>query len=198
MRDVIDRSRDLRTAIEASGYYPDVVADGVFAAVAGEPVEAHLVHHEPTLDERDEVVRHVTVLVLTPSRLIVAHTDEHAPDEALPAPYTSTSTEAIALRSISTVAVTRMVANPTSYQGKPVPPPGANEAVLSLGWGGMSRIDLEPAGCSDPDCDADHGYTGMVGPGDFSLRVSAAAEGPDAVAQLLSFAEALSARTGTR
>jgi hypothetical protein len=198
MRDVIDRSRDLRTAIEDSGYYPDVVADGVFAAVAGEPVEAHLVHHEPTLDERDEVVRHVTVLVLTPSRLIVAHTDEHAPDDALPAPYTSTSTEAIALRSISTVAVTRMVANPTSYEGKQVPPPGANEAVLSLGWGGMSRIDLEPAGCSDPNCDADHGYTGMVGPGDFSLRVSAAAEGPGAVAQLLSFAEALSARTGTR
>jgi hypothetical protein len=198
MRDVIDRSGDLRSAIEASGYYPDVVADGVFAAVAGEPVTAHLVHHEPTLDERDEVVRHVTVLVLTPSRLIVAHTDEHAADEALPAPYTSTSTEAVSLTSISTVAVTRMVANPTAYEGKPVPPPGANEAVLSLGWGGMSRIDLEPAGCSDPDCDADHGYTGMVGPGDFSLRVSAAAEGPGAVAQLLSFAEALSARTGTR
>jgi hypothetical protein len=198
MRDVIDRSGDLRTAIEASGYYPDVVADGVFAAVAGEPVEAHLVHHEPTLDERDEVVRHVTVLVLTPSRLIVAHTDEHAPDDALPAPYTSTSTEAVSLGSIRTVAVTRMVANPTSYEGRAVPPPGANEAVLSLGWGGMSRIDLEPAGCSDPSCDADHGYTGMVGPGDFSLRVSAAAEGPDAVAHLLSFAEALSGRTGTR
>ena len=85
MHDVTDRSHDLRSAIEASGYYPDVVADAVFAAVAGEAVEAHLVHHEPTIDERDEVRRHVTVLVLTPSRLILAHTDEHAPDDVLPA-----------------------------------------------------------------------------------------------------------------
>ncbi len=84
---VTDRSRHLRQDIEASGYYPDVVADAVFASVAGEPVEAHLVHHEPTIDERDEVRRHVTVLVLTPTRLILAHTDEHAPDDLLPAAY---------------------------------------------------------------------------------------------------------------
>ena len=75
----------------------------VFAAIAGEPVEAHLVHHEPTIDERDEVRRHVTVLVLTPSRLILAHTDEHAPDDVLPAPYTSTTTEAITLHAVRTV-----------------------------------------------------------------------------------------------
>ena len=37
----------------------------------------------------------------------------------------------------------------------------------------------------DPECDADHGYTGMLASDDFSLRVSAAAEGPDAVAGLL-------------
>ena len=85
------------SAIEKSGYYPDVVADAVSAAVAGEPVVAYLVHHEPTIDERDEVRRHVTVLVLTPTRLILAHTDEHAPDDLLPAPYTSTSTEAVTL-----------------------------------------------------------------------------------------------------
>ena len=72
-----------------------------------------LVHHEPTIDERDEVRRHVTVLVLTPSRLILAHTDEHAPDDLLPAPYTSTSTEAITLSAIRSVVVNRMVANPS-------------------------------------------------------------------------------------
>ena len=54
------------------------------------------VHHEPTFD-RDEVRRHLTVVVLTPSRLILAHTDEHAGDDLLPEPYTSTSTEAIRL-----------------------------------------------------------------------------------------------------
>ena len=190
-----DVSQDLRTAIEESGYYPDVVSDAVRAAVAGEQVVSFLVHHEPTIDERDEVRRHVTVLVLTPSRLILAHTDEHAPDDLLPAPYTSSSTEAVTLSAIRSVVVNRMVANPESYAGKPIPAPGANEAVLTIGWGAVGRIDLEPAGCSDPDCEADHGYTGVVSSDDFSLRVSAAAEGPQAVADLLAFSDALSART---
>jgi len=190
-----DRTDELRTAIEKSGYYPDVVWDAVASAVAGEHVVSHLVHHEPTIDERDEGRRHVTVLVLTASRLIVAHTDEHAPDDLLPAPYTSSSTEAVTLSAVRSVVVNRMVANPESYAGRPIPAPGANEAVLTIGWGAVGRIDLEPAGCSDPECEADHGYTGVVTSDDFSLRVSAAAEGPEAVANLLGFADALSART---
>ena len=183
-----DRARDLRRAIERTGYYPEVVAEGVGTAVAGEPVESFFVHHEPTFD-RDEVRRHLTVVVLTPSRLILAHTDEHAGDDLLPEPYTSTSTEAITLSAVRSVVVTRMVANPS---GGPRPPA---EAVLTIGWGGVSRLDLEPAGCSDPECDADHGYTGVLAGDDFSLRVSATADGKDAVPGLLDFAAALSART---
>src|SRR5688500_20138826 len=91
-----DRTLDLRHAIDRTGYYPEVVRDGVQAAVAGEQVVSFYVHHEPTF-ERDEVRRHLTVVVLTPSRLILAHTDEHAPDDLLPQPYTSTPTEAITL-----------------------------------------------------------------------------------------------------
>jgi hypothetical protein len=189
-----DRYPDLRAAIEKSGYYPDVVADSVNAAVAGESVVSYLVHHEPTID-RDEVRRHITVVVLTPTRLIVAHTDEHEPDDLLPAPYTSTSTEAVLLSTVRSVVVNRMVANPASYVGKPVPPPGANEVVLTIGWGGVGRMDLEPATCSDPQCDADHGYTGVIASDDFSIRVSAAADGNDAVAHVLEFSEALSAGT---
>ncbi|WP_426244340.1 DUF5998 family protein [Nocardioides sp. LHG3406-4] len=183
-----DHARELRGAIDRTGYYPEVVADGVFAAVAGEDVASYYVHHEPTF-ERDEVRRHLTVVVLTPTRLVLAHTDEHPGDDLLPEPYTSTSTEAIALSSVRSVVVTRMVANPTSG------PAPAAEAVLTIGWGGVGRIDLEPADCADPDCDADHGYTGVLAGDDFSLRVSAAADGNDAVAGLLGFAEALSART---
>jgi hypothetical protein len=190
-----DRTADLRTAIDNSGYYPDVVSDAVNAAVAGEQIVSYLVHHEPTIDERDEVRRHVTVLVLTPSRLVLAHTDEHAPDDLLPAPYTSSSTEAVTLAAIRSVVVNRMVANPESFAGRPVPAPRADEVVLTIGWGAVGRIDLEPAACSDPECDADHGYTGVVTSDDFSLRVSAAAEGPEAVENLLGFARALSART---
>jgi len=190
-----DRTTHLLNAIEQSGYYPDVVSAAVTAAVAGEQVLSYLVHHEPTIDERDEVRRHVTVLVLTPTRLVLAHTDEHAPDDLLPAPYTSSSTEAVLLSAVRSVVVNRMVANPGS--GNPIPPGGASEAVLTIGWGALNRVDLEPAGCADPNCDADHGYTGVVASDDFSLRVSAAAEGPEAVASLLAFADALSAGTAT-
>jgi len=181
---------ELRDAIDRTGYYPDVVADSVAAAVAGERVVSFYVHHEPTFD-RDEVRRHLSVVVLTPSRLIIVHTDEHAGDDLLPEPYTSTSSEAIRLSAVTSVVVTRMVANPTKG---PTPPA---EAVITLGWGGVSRVDLEPAGCDDPQCEADHGYTGVLASDDFSLRVSAAADGQDAVARLLSFAEQLSARTQT-
>jgi len=179
---------DLRAAIDRTGYYPEVVFDGVATALAGEDVVSFYVHHEPTI-ERDEVRRHITVVVLTTSRLILAHTDEHAGDELLPQPYTSTSTEAIALSAVKSVVVTRMVTNPTEG----VQPPA--EAVVTIGWGGIGRIDLEPAGCSDPQCDADHGYTGVLASDDFSLRVSAAAEGQGAVAELLEFAATLSAHT---
>jgi hypothetical protein len=184
-----DRSDDLKAAIDASGYYPDIVAEAAVSAVGGERVLAFLVHHEPTIDERDEVRRHETVLVLTPTRLILCHTDERAPDELLPEPYTSTSTEAVPLHRITSVVVNRMVATPPAYAGGVT---RAAEAVLTLGWGAVGRIDLEPATCGDPSCEADHGYTGVMTSDDFSLRVSEAAEGAEAVTQLLAFADALS------
>ncbi len=183
-----DRALDLREAIHRTGYYPEVVADGVAGAVAGEGVVSFYVHHEPTFD-RDEIRRHLTVVVLTASRLVIAHTDEHDADDLIPEPYTSTSTEAIALSSVRSVVVTRMVPDRTSG---PTPPA---EAVVTIGWGGVSRIDLEPAGCQDPECDADHGYTGVLASDDFSIRASATADGSDAVTELLAFAESLSART---
>src|SRR6476659_3941722 len=121
----------LKEAIDRTGYYPDVVADGVMRAVSGEDVVSFFVHHEPTFD-RDEIRRHLTVVVLTPSRLVVAHTDEHAADDLIAEAYTSTSTEAIALATVRSVVVTRMVTNPTSG------PAPAAEAVVTIGWGGVS------------------------------------------------------------
>lgn len=178
----------LQQAIELTGYYPSVVTEAVVAALGGEDVLSFYLHHEPTF-ERDEVRRHLTVLVLTPTRLVLAHTDEHPGDDMLPQPYTSTSTEAIVLSAVRSVVVTRMVV-PSTTGVAPVA-----EVVLTLGWGGVSRVDLEPAQCHDPHCDADHGFTGVLAGDDFSLRVSAAAEGQTAVDSVLRFAEALSART---
>ncbi|MGH3355824.1 MAG: DUF5998 family protein [Nocardioidaceae bacterium] len=184
----------LRDAILQCGYYPAVVTEAVESALADESVTDFVVHHEPTFD-RDEVRRHVTVLVLTPSRLVLAHTDEHPPDDMLPSPYASTSTEAVPLSAVRSVMTSRMVADPASYAGQSARRPEANEAVLTIGWGAVNRVDLEPATCGDPECEGDHGYTGTMTADDFSLRMSAAAEGAAAVRQLLAFAKSLSAST---
>ena len=74
---------DLRTAIERSGYYPELVAESLETALAGEDVRAFLVHHEATFDH-DELRRHITVLALTATRLVVAHTDDDPADEVTP------------------------------------------------------------------------------------------------------------------
>jgi Family of unknown function (DUF5998) len=185
----------LREAIVQCGYYPTVVTEAVEDALGGEPVVDYVLHHEPTFDRDDEVRRHVTVVVLTPTRLVVAHTDEHPPDDLLPSPYASTSAEAVPLSAVRSVVTNRMVAEPASYAGQSSRRPEANEAVLTIGWGAVSRIDLEPATCGDPECEGDHGYTGTTTADDFSLRMSATADGLEAVRQLLGFARSLSAAT---
>ena len=97
--------------IERSGYYPALVADTLDTALAAEPVNAYVVHHEAAFDH-DELRRHVTVLALTPSRLIVGHTDEHPADETSTTAYATSSTEAVRLERIDSVVVTRVAADP--------------------------------------------------------------------------------------
>jgi len=183
-------TQGLRSAIERSGYYPALVAEAVEAAVGGEPVTSYLVHQETTFDS-NEVRRHVTVLVLTDSRFLVSHTDEQPADGTSPSPYATTSTESVKLSRISSVVLSRVVADPESYRPGTLP----REVVLTIGWGAVSRVDLEPATCGDPNCEADHGYTGSTTSDDLSLRVSEAADGPDTVRQTLAFARALSEAT---
>lgn len=193
--ELADASAALRDAIDRCGYYPDVVSDALSIAVAGEPVRAYVLQHEPTFD-REEVRRHITILALTPSRLIVGHTDEHAADDLIGSPYASTSTEAIPLHRVNAVVVNRVVPNPDKYSsGGNDPASATGEVVLTIGWGMVNRIDLEPAVCSDPNCEADHGLTGSVAADDIALRISAAADGPSSVQQVLEFATALSAAT---
>jgi hypothetical protein len=182
----------LREDIQRSGYYPELVAEALTTALGGEEPRSYVVHHEATFD-RDELRRHVTVLVLTPTRLIVGHVDEHAPEGAA-APLASASTEAVRLERVDSVVVTRVVSDPARHQ----PGGPTAEVVLTIGWGAVSRIDLEPAACTDPACDADHGYTGTASNDDLSVRVSEAADGADVVGQVLNFAGALSQATAAR
>ncbi|MEZ5201592.1 MAG: DUF5998 family protein [Micropruina glycogenica] len=72
------------------------------------------------------------------------------------------------------------------------------ENLAQRGWGTATRVELEPAHCGDPECDADHGYSGTIAADDLTVRMSVAADGPDNVARLVSFATALLASGGGR
>ncbi len=183
-------TQGLRSAIERSGYYPALVAEAIESAVGPEEVRAFLVQQETTFDQ-SEVRRHVTVLVLTPTRFVVGHTDEHAPDETSSTSYATTSAESVRIDQIETVVVSRVVDDPASY----VPGRLPHEVVLTIGWGAVSRVDLEPATCADPSCEADHGYTGTLTADDLTLRVTEAVDGAEVVSQTLAFAAALSKAT---
>ncbi len=195
MRDTSIAAADgMRAAIERSGYYPGLVFDAVSSALGAEPVVSYVVTHDALFDPGMEVRRHMTVLALTPTRLVYSHTDESPVDagDEDSRPQAETSTEAVRFAQISSVAVTRVVPDPASYvPGSTMP----TEVVLTIGWNVLSHIELEPAHCGDESCEADHGYTGTVTADDLTMRVSEAADGEDAVRQVLEFAQALSEAT---
>jgi Family of unknown function (DUF5998) len=194
MRDTRLAAGGMRAAIERSGYYPGVVFDAVSSALGAEPVVSYVVHHDALFDPGMEVRRHMTVLALTPTRLVFSHTDESPaePGDEDSRPQAETSTEAVRFAQIQSVAVTRVIPDPASYVSGTTMP---SEVVLTIGWNVLSHIELEPAHCGDDSCEADHGYTGTVTADDLTMRVSEAADGEDAVRQVLAFAQALSEAT---
>ncbi|QTO38911.1 phosphodiesterase [Tessaracoccus sp. MC1865] len=144
----------------------------------GRPVLHYLVQHEATFAGH-ELHRHMTVLVLTEQQLQICHIDE---GEGGRAEALATS-EVVALRAIDSVVVTRAMANPETRSG-------LNEAWLTIVWGAARRLDLGPATCEDPTCEADHGYTGVLQPDDITVRMSPAADGENAK-RLVDFGAAL-------
>ncbi|MDR1428298.1 MAG: DUF5998 family protein [Bifidobacteriaceae bacterium] len=175
---------DLKARIEATGYFPALVWDVVDTALAGEEIRAHLVHCEPTMSA-GAVGSHVTVMVLTPTRMVSTHVDDRVegPGGAV---VTAATTDAVALRAIRCVGVTHMMSDGDAK---------SRSVTVSIGWGGAARLDLEPAQCSDPSCTADHGYAGSIGADDIVIRVSEEADGPEQLKEALSFARALSKAT---
>ncbi|MFT3874985.1 MAG: DUF5998 family protein [Propioniciclava sp.] len=172
---------DLSAAIVASGYFPEFVEATLIPAIGDEEVVDSLVHHEATFDT-NELRRHITVLVLTPTRFIVAHTD----DGDQPGSHQAlTTVESVSLRQIRSVALTQVAANPERFgRGRH----GTTETWLVVNWGAVRRVEVEPATCGDPSCEADHGWTAQDLSDDLTVRMSAAADGPAAVGGLVRFA----------
>ncbi|MCU0300953.1 MAG: DUF5998 family protein [Candidatus Nanopelagicales bacterium] len=178
---------NLRAEIAAAGYYPELVAETMGTVLAGEEPVSYVIQHEATFD-RDELRRHISLLILTETRLLVLHIDDFPPDETCPVPYASANSEAVRLADVQSIVVNRIVGNPALHKpGTPV-----REVMLTIGWGAVSRLELEPASCGDPECTADHGFSGTSSNDDFSVRVSEAGDGAAAVTRTLEFAAKLS------
>ncbi len=186
---------DLTAAIERAGYYPALVADVVESALGADDVVAHLVHQETTFDQ-DAVRRHITVLAMTPTRLVIAHADDHEAGTGVEGevslPVATATSETVPLTSVRGVMLTHVVTSPDAY----VPGSLGREITLTIGWGAVARIDIVPASCGDPECDADHGFEGTVASDDISLRISADADGDRALTDALRFARTLSGSIG--
>jgi len=180
----------LNAEILECGYFPNFVCDTMAMSLADEPVLAHLVHQEALFSE-EEVGRHLSVLVLTPSRLLVGHTDDYQmPGET---PGAVTTIESVALRAVKSVTLSQSATNPESFG---TPASSVPETWLVAHWGAIRDVDLEPAGCADPDCDADHGYVGSASADDLTLRASATVDGAAKVHELVAFGCALQRAVG--
>ncbi len=190
-RTVVGLPADLAAEVERAGYLPALVMDILGTAVGAEPVVAHLVHQETTFDEQ-AVRRHLTVLVVTEHRLVIAHADDHESAEPEGGHMATATTETVPMRAVRGVMLTHVLADPAAFTGGL----SGRALTLSLGWGSVNRLDLFPATCADPGCEGDHGYEGTVASEDISLRITAEADGEEAVGRALAFAGALSARLG--
>jgi hypothetical protein len=105
--------------------------------------------------------------------------------------FATAATESVPLSAVHSVVVNHVVERPDAYEAGQL----GRELTVTLGWGAVSRLDLEPATCGDPECEADHGFTGTATADDISLRVSADADGDAALRDALVFTRMLSAAT---
>lgn len=179
--------------MERVGYFPAIVWDVLDVALGGESIVSYLVHPETTFG-LGAIGRHLSVLVLTDTRLISAHADDHAAEDEFPGEV-SAVTSAVALNAIQEVNLNHWISRPQEYQ------PGRHAAqtawlAFHVSWGGSRTIDLEPADCGDPDCEADHGLSGVTNGEDIALRISTDMAEPGAIEAMLGFAKELSGAVG--
>ncbi|SER62328.1 hypothetical protein SAMN05443377_10439 [Propionibacterium cyclohexanicum] len=176
---------DLVRWINDCGFFPQLVVDAVEQSLAGEEVADFVVQHEAVV-ATDEILRHLTVLVLTANRLLVVHTDEQSDERGQN--MAVTSTESVPLDLIGVVSLSRAVSNPERYG---TDASIIREIVLTIGWGAVRHFEIVPAHCSDPECQAEHGFDADEVNEDITMRMSPTADDPASVARLEGFATRL-------
>lgn len=178
-------SPSLDSELARAGFYPHLIADLLEDELDGAEPLRHLLHLE-THVERGEVHRHASILVLTREDLVILHVDDHQPEDGQE-PVANVSVESVALPRIDSVVVSAVYPRPHEHVKGTSP----RELTVGIAWSGGSRLDLGPAGCADPQCDADHGYSGQSTREDLVMRISAEADGVEHLNEARRFVRAL-------
>lgn len=176
---------DLDAQLTRAGFYPHLIADLLKDELDGSEPLRHLLHLE-THVERGEVHRHAIILVLTAESLVILHVDDHQPEDSTE-PVANVSVEIVALPRLDSVVVSAVYPRPHEHRAGQ----GPRELTVGIAWSGGSRLDLGPAACGDPNCDADHGFQGQMVREDLVVRISAEADGAAHLDEARSFARAL-------
>ena len=172
--------------IEKAGFYPQLVADVVKDSLDGRRPVSHLVQLE-THFTNTELHRHITALVLAEDVLHITHVDDQSFDENGADTVARVSTETVPISQIRSVTLSYAYHQPQNYHpGTPI-----MELNLAVSWTGTQQLELYPAMCEDPECQADHGYTGTAASEDVMMRISSEADGRDAVEGAREFARTL-------
>lgn len=116
------------------------------------PIRTYFIRPETVFD-RDSVFDATAIFLLTDSHLIVVLSD--VTYEFVPVGEFVTTTQVIPLKEIHDYQVIRrrVLDGPES---------GAIASVqMRLRWGANRTLDIRPASCDDPTCEAEHGFIGM-------------------------------------
>lgn len=166
--------------IDRAGFYPRIVEAALRRALGGAEPLASVVQTDAAFD-RGAMFRHLTLAAVGEDVLVQVHVDELEDGAA------SVGTSIHPLSRLGSVSLLEVVAEPEG--GAPT-----TELTLSLDIGGLVRSEFEPAQCEDPRCEADHGYSGTSFPDDLNIRISAAADGEEALAEAEEFVAVLMER----
>ena len=139
----------LAADIKHAGFYPELVLEVVDDALAGLEPDAHFVQHE-THFSRNDLHRHITVMVLCGSQLVLAHLDDSHLEEDAQGTVAHVSVEAVKLSALRAVTISYGYDQPQIYR----PGMSPTEVSFQVAWTGSLRIDAAPATCPDPTCTA--------------------------------------------
>ena len=175
---------DTWTRIERGGFYPKAVQRALRRALGTAEPLATLCQVDTVFD-RGSVFRHLTVASLTDRAIVQLHVDEMDGGSA------TIATAVHRVGDIAGYSTMEVYTDPENASG-------LSEMTIALDLKGARRLELEPARCDDPNCMADHGLTGTSFPDDMTFRISAAADGQDALDEAMVFVDYLARLMGTR